>query len=52
MNMEEFIKYCKEGNPISSEDKELSPLLYECSQNAIKITIFTVYCEFFIQCNT
>lgn len=39
MNMEEFIRYCKEGNPISSEDKELSPLLYECSQNAIKITM-------------
>ncbi|WP_295153811.1 DapH/DapD/GlmU-related protein [uncultured Brachyspira sp.] len=38
MNIEEFIRYCKENNPISSEDKELSPFLYECSQNAIKIT--------------
>ena len=39
MNIEEFIKHCKEGNPISSEDKELAPLLYECSQNAIKVTM-------------
>ena len=39
MNIEEFIKHCKEGNPISSKDKELAPLLYECSQNAIKVTM-------------
>lgn len=37
MNIEEFIKYCKEGNPVSSIDKELSPFLHECAQNAIKI---------------
>ncbi|WP_295163086.1 DapH/DapD/GlmU-related protein [uncultured Brachyspira sp.] len=38
MNIEEFIKYCKDGNPISNEDAELSALLHKCSQNAIKIT--------------
>ena len=39
MNIEEFIKYCKDGNPVSSIDKELSPFLHECAQNAIKTTM-------------
>lgn len=39
MNIEDFIKYCKDGNPVSSIDKELSPFLHECAQNAIKICI-------------
>lgn len=39
MNMEEFITYCKEGNPISGEDKELHGLLTQCSFEAQKITM-------------
>lgn len=39
MNIEDFIKYCKDGNPVSSIDKELSPFLHECAQNAIKTTM-------------
>ena len=39
MNIDDFIKYCKEGNPIPSDDSNLSPYLYECSQNAIKIVM-------------
>lgn len=39
MNMEEFITYCKEGNPIPGEDKELHGLLTECSFEAQKITM-------------
>lgn len=38
MNMDDFIKYCKEGNYIRGDDKEKAPLMYECSQHAIRIT--------------
>ncbi|GAB2547759.1 sugar O-acetyltransferase [Gracilibacillus alcaliphilus] len=39
MDMEEFIKFCKEGNPISGEDKELHGLLVQCSYEAQRITM-------------
>jgi acetyltransferase-like isoleucine patch superfamily enzyme len=39
MNMEEFIEFCKEGNPISGEDKELHGLLTQCSFEAQRITM-------------
>ena len=38
MEMKEFIAFCKEGNPIAGEDKELHGLLTQCSQEAMKIT--------------
>ena len=37
--MEEFIEYCKQGNPIRGEDKELHGLLTECSFEAQRITM-------------
>lgn len=39
MNMKEFIAFCKEGNPISGEDKKLHGLLTECSFEAQRITM-------------
>ncbi len=39
MDMKEFIDFCKSGNPISGEDKELYPLLTQCSYEAQKITM-------------
>ena len=39
MNMEEFIEFCKEGNPISGADKELHGLLTQCSFEAQRITM-------------
>jgi len=37
MNMKEFIDFCKNGNPISGEDKELHGLLAQCSYEAQRI---------------
>lgn len=37
--MREFIDFCRKGNPISGEDKELHGLLTECSYEAQKITM-------------
>ncbi|MED3550279.1 sugar O-acetyltransferase [Cytobacillus praedii] len=39
MNMKEFIDFCKKGNPISGEDKELHGLLTQCSYEAQRITM-------------
>ncbi|SFM57507.1 Acetyltransferase (isoleucine patch superfamily) [Paenibacillus sp. 1_12] len=39
MNMKDFIDFCKKGNPISGEDKELHGLLTQCSYQAQKITM-------------
>lgn len=39
MNMKEFIDFCKNGNPISGEDKELHGLLTQCSYEAQRITM-------------
>ena len=39
MDMKEFIDFCKKGNPISDEDKELHGLLTQCSYEAQKITM-------------
>jgi acetyltransferase-like isoleucine patch superfamily enzyme len=39
MDMKEFIDFCKKGNPISGEDKELQGLLVQCSYEAQKITM-------------
>jgi acetyltransferase-like isoleucine patch superfamily enzyme len=39
MDMKEFIDFCKKGNPISGEDKELHGLLTQCSYEAQKITM-------------
>ncbi|WP_277679070.1 DapH/DapD/GlmU-related protein [Gracilibacillus dipsosauri] len=39
MNMEEFIEFCKKGNPISGVDQELHGLLTQCSYDAQKITM-------------
>ena len=39
MNMTEFIEYCRAGNPISGEDKEMHDLLVQCSFEAQKITM-------------
>lgn len=39
MDMKEFIEFCKQGNPIRGEDKELHGLLTECSYEAQKITM-------------
>ena len=38
MEMKEFIEYCREGNPIRSTEKEKGALLFQCSQEAMKIT--------------
>lgn len=37
--MSGFIEYCREGNPISGEDKELHGILVQCSYEAQSITI-------------
>jgi len=39
MNMKDFIDFCRKGNPISGEDKELHRLLTQCSYEAQKITM-------------
>ncbi|MEH7416553.1 hypothetical protein V7266_14795 [Neobacillus drentensis] len=39
MEMKEFIVFCKKGNPISGQDKELHELLKQCSYEAQKITM-------------
>ena len=39
MNMKEFIDYCKAGNPIKGEDKDLHTLLTKCSYEAQRITL-------------
>ena len=39
MNMDEFLAFCREGNPISGEDKELHGLLTQCSYEAQRITM-------------
>ncbi|WP_043932609.1 sugar O-acetyltransferase [Bacillus sp. EB01] len=39
MNMEEFLDFCRKGNPISGEDKELHGLLTQCSYEAQRITM-------------
>lgn len=39
MDMKDFIIFCKAGNPISGEDKELHDLLVQCSYEAQKITM-------------
>ncbi|MDZ5610832.1 sugar O-acetyltransferase [Bacillus pseudomycoides] len=39
MDMKEFIDFCKKGNSISGEDKELHELLTQCSYEAQKITM-------------
>ncbi|WP_130860581.1 sugar O-acetyltransferase [Gracilibacillus phocaeensis] len=39
MDMQEFIDYCKAGNPISGEDKELHSMLTQCSYEAQRITM-------------
>ncbi|WP_059105290.1 sugar O-acetyltransferase [Shouchella shacheensis] len=39
MNTEEFIAYCKAGNSISGEDKELHGRLTQCSFEAQRITM-------------
>lgn len=39
MKMEEFIDFCKAGNPIRGEDTDLHGLLVKCSYEAQKITM-------------
>lgn len=39
MEMKEFINFCKKGNSISGEDKELHGLLTQCSYQAQMITM-------------
>lgn len=39
MDMKEFIDFCRDGNPISGEDKELHGLLTQCSYEAQRITM-------------
>ena len=39
MDMEDFLDFCKNGNPISGEDKELHGLLTQCSYEAQRITM-------------
>lgn len=39
MDMNSFIDYCKQGHPISGEDKKLHGLLIQCSEEAQKITM-------------
>ena len=38
MNMNDFIDFCREGHPISGEDKELHGLLTQNSYEALRIT--------------
>ncbi|MDN7242408.1 sugar O-acetyltransferase [Planococcus sp. N028] len=39
MDIKEFIDFCRAGNPISGEDKELHSLLIRCSFEAQRITM-------------
>ncbi|WP_410772132.1 sugar O-acetyltransferase [Fontibacillus sp. BL9] len=39
MDMKEFLDFCKSGNPISGEDRELHGLLVQCSFEAQRITM-------------
>lgn len=39
MNMEEFIEFCRAGNPISGDDKEMHGLLTDVSFEAQRITM-------------
>jgi acetyltransferase-like isoleucine patch superfamily enzyme len=39
MDRKDFIEFCKKGNPISGEDKELHGLLTQCSFDAQKVTM-------------
>lgn len=39
MNMNEFIEFCRQGNPISGDDTELHGLLVQCSFDAQKVTM-------------
>lgn len=39
MDMRDFIVFCKQGNPITGEDKELHGLLTKCSYDAQRITM-------------
>ncbi|WP_411346888.1 sugar O-acetyltransferase [Paenibacillus sp. WLX1005] len=39
MEMNEFIEFCKQGNPIAGEDTELHTLLTRCSYDAQRITM-------------
>ena len=39
MDIQDFIDLCKEGKPISGEDRELHGLLTQCSYEAQKITM-------------
>ncbi|WP_195575074.1 DapH/DapD/GlmU-related protein [Paenibacillus sp. 1001270B_150601_E10] len=39
MDMKQFIDFCREGNPISGEDKELHALLTRCSYEAQQVTM-------------
>ena len=39
MDLNEFIDFCKKGNPISGVDQELHKLLTQCSYEAQKITM-------------
>ncbi|AIQ36616.1 MULTISPECIES: sugar O-acetyltransferase [Paenibacillus] len=39
MDMNDFMDFCKKGNPISGEDKELHELLTQCSYQAQKVTM-------------
>jgi acetyltransferase-like isoleucine patch superfamily enzyme len=39
VDMEEFLAFCKKGNPISGEDKILHGLLTQCSYEAQRITM-------------
>ena len=38
MNINDFIEYCRAGNPIDSADKEKGTLLFQCANEAIRIT--------------
>jgi len=39
MDMQGFINYCKQGNPISGDNEELHQLLVQCSYDAQRITM-------------
>jgi len=39
MDMNTFIDFCRKGNPISGEDKELHGLLTQCSYEAQRLTM-------------
>ena len=39
MEMNEFLEFCKQGHPISEEDKEVNELSARCSDEAQKLTM-------------